>query len=197
MTAWVRLRTLAGALALASVAVLGGCGISADGLPHPVDLPPPYGDLASTPAPNPTTNEGRLTEVLYLIRDGALVAVTRPVDTPPPPMTLLDNLAAGPTAAEQAQGLVSALTSGTAVVDGVQIVGGLATVALTDTGLEGLTGATQLLAIAQIVCTLDARDDVTGVVFARGGQRFPVPRGDGSQADAELTMSDYQSLIEP
>jgi hypothetical protein len=70
-------------------------------------------------------------------------------------------------------------------------------VALTDTGLEGLTGATQLLAIAQIVCTLDARDDVTGVVFARGGQRFPVPRGDGSQADAELTMSDYQSLIEP
>ena len=197
MSAQVRLRMVVVAIVLAPVVGLSGCGIPADHDPHPIVLPQPYADLGTSPAPAPTTNQGELTEVLYLTRDGALVPVTRSFDAPHPLTTLLEDLAAGPTAAEQALGFTSALTAGTPVVEEVQVVDGLATVALTESGLEGLTGAAQLLAIAQIVCTLDARDDVTGVVFARGGQRFPVPRGDGSQSDAEVTMADYQSLIEP
>jgi hypothetical protein len=197
MTMWVRKRWALGALVIAVLALLGACGVPAEEDPHAVVLPPPYGETATSPAPAPTTDDGPLTKVLYLIRDGRLVPVVRPVETMPPLMDLLEDLAAGPVDAERQQGFTSALAAGTPIVDDVELVGGLATVALTETGLEGLTGPTQQLAIAQIVCTLDAREDVTGVVFARAGQQFPVPRGDGAQTDAQLTIADYESLLEP
>ena len=191
-------RALLTAIAAGLAAVLVGCGIPADGEPRRVQPPAPFRTTATATPPPPTVapTEGGQEVILYLTRDGRLVEVSRTMEPPVSPQRLLDALAATLTPEEQQQALTSAL-AGTDVVEDVRISAGIATVMLADEGLEVITQLSQGLAIAQIVCTLDARDDVTAVVFERAGARVSVPRGDGSQTDAPLTAADYATLLEP
>ena len=176
---------------MAIVATATACGIPADEAPWSVTAPPPYGGLTTPPTED--TARGSSAEVLYLTRDQRLVAVQRTVAGVPTIETLLKDLADGPTKAEQDQGLTSAL-AGTGVVTDTKLDSGLLEISLGD-GLDGVTAGTKLLAIAQIVCTVDAREDVTSVVFARDGQRSDVPRGDGSSTSGPLTCLDYTGII--
>jgi spore germination protein GerM len=134
------------------------------------------------------TQPGPVSVILYLARDGALTTVTRQV--PEPSLTsLMENLLAGPTDAEQNEGINSALT-GANVIGDVVLVDGQARVDLA-TGLDGTGRSDAVLAIAQVVCTLDARPEVIGVVFTREGDVVAVPRGDGALHKGPLTSPDY------
>ncbi len=192
------LAAIAAGLAAGLAVVLVGCGIPAENEPRRVQPPAPFRTTASATPPPPTLAPTVSAQevILYLTRDGRLVEVSRSMERPVSAQRLLDALAATLTPDEQQQGLTSAL-AGTDVVEDVRIASGIATVMLAEEGLEVITQLSQGLAIAQIVCTLDARDDVAAVVFERAGARVSVPRGDGSQTDAPLTAADYATLLEP
>jgi spore germination protein GerM len=166
-------------------AVLSGCGVPLDPAPHPVELP----DRSTVPSPTLTPSQsGAVTEVLYLVKDGRLAAVSRNLPLAPSAGQQLRDLLAGPTNAEQQQGLTSAL-AGTELGLAVAIGNGQATVELA-TSLEGTGRTDDILAFAQIVCTLTSRSDVTAVTFTRAGQHVEVPRADSSLTRDPLTATD-------
>ena len=102
-------------------------------------------------------------------------------------------LLAGPTEAEQNRGIGSAL-SGIDIASNIRVVNGLATVDLTGAP-EGTGRSDEILAYAQVVCTLDARTAVTSVKFTRHSQPIGVPRDSGALAEGPLTTADYATLI--
>lgn len=184
---------------VALVAVTAGCGIAADAEPHAVEPPAPYRDFGtpSTTAPPETRAAGPLTESIYLTRDNRLAHVPRSVDEVPSVSDLLDHLTAGPTAEESEQGYSTALVAGADVVEGVDVENGQAEVALAPGWDDGVAPALRILAVAQIVCTLDAHLDVSRVVFTIEGQRATVPRGNAQRTPDPVTADDYAELLEP
>jgi hypothetical protein len=182
------------ALALAS-ALLTGCGITSEATPRPIDLPSGFARSAPSPTPAPT-GSGPVAEKLYLVRNSTLVPVTRYVNHQPDIGALLNDLRAGPTTAEAAAGLTSALT-GSDLVTGARLRGGIAVVELATT-VDSTARNDEVLAYAQLVCTLVTQTNITGVTFAHGGQPIAVPRADGSLAEkpeTPLTAADYATLI--
>jgi spore germination protein GerM len=179
-----RLWTLAALLALA------GCGISPQSEAQPIAAPRgPFSALTS-PTPLPTTT-GSYVETLYLVRDGLLVPQVRHVAAESSVQDLLDDLVAGPTEVESGIGMSSALVG--VNVNGVTVDAGFATVDLAAQNDGG--GRDSLLAYAQVVCTLTAREDVLGVSFTRDGKAIDVPRGDSSVSPGPLTKSDYMTVL--
>jgi hypothetical protein len=132
-------------------------------------------------------------ETLYFVRNSNLVAVRRAGPRPPSAETQLEHLLAGPTEAEHADGLSSALT-GLAITARLRIEGAAA---VADVGArpDEAGRSDEILAYGQIVCTLTARPDIDTVVFHYEGQPVDVPRADGSLARRPLTASDYASLV--
>ena len=108
---------------------------------------------------------------------------------------VVGDLLAGPDDEESAAGYTSALL-GDHIVDAVQVHSGQAMVALTapvsDAGRNDV-----VLAYAQLVCTLTALPQISGVTFTSGGAPISVPRGDGSLSlgSVPLTAADYTDLI--
>ena len=177
--------------ALLIVLALSGCGITPQGEAQPID--PPRGPFQAviSPSPKPTTS-GSVPETLYLVKDGLIVPQTRHVASDSSVEELIFDLLAGPTEAESATGLSSALVGFD--VQGVRVERGFATVDLA-ASIEGAGHKDDLLAYAQVVCTLTARKDVFGVTFTRAGRPIDVPRGDSSVSPGPLTASDYKDLI--
>lgn len=185
-----------GILVLALVtALLAGCGIAAEAMPRPTD--PPRAFVQGAPSPTaPPTDAGPITERLFLVRDDALVEVTRHVDRWPTTESLLEDLLAGPSETESTAGLTSVLSGGD-VVAGVRVSNGTAVVELAATA-DNTQRNDEVLAYAQLVCTLTARGDVNGVTFVYRGQPIAVPRADGSlpeTPETPLTAADYATLI--
>lgn len=177
-----------------TVALLAGCGIAAEGAPRGADPPPgPFPALASpTPAAPFIAASGAVAEQLYFVKDGKLVAVTRHVDTMPTVDELITALQTGPTDAERDTGLSSALLRSD--VASLIIDDGQAVVALASP-IDGTGRSDEALAYAQLVCTLTARTEISGVSFTRDGQSLAVPRGDGSLSPGPLTAADYATLV--
>ncbi|ASW55330.1 GerMN domain-containing protein [Plantactinospora sp. KBS50] len=186
-------RSRAGALLLA-LGTLAGCGVPVDKAPRAADPPP-----GAFPAPvtgasaSADAAPGRFPEVLYLIRDDRVVPVTRRVDVAPSVQDQLDHLLAAPGPRERASGLTSALP-GTLTVTGVQLVGQRATVEVGGAG-DGAGRSDEVLAFAQLVCTLTKREDIATVAFQRRGRPLGVPRGNGSLTQDPVTISDYSALL--
>lgn len=169
-------------------AAVAGCGVPVEHDARP--LPTPH--HTTTSAPNPAES-GPISHTLYLVKDGTLVPVQRNQPTEPDAEELLQELLSGPTTTETDAGITSALL-GTNVAANVQVTDGRATVELT-TNLEGTGRNDDVLAFAQIVCTLASRPDISTVTFTRDGQRLRVPRSDGSLTQQPLTPADYANLI--
>ena len=107
-----------------------------------------------------------------------LVAVGRDVPVHAPDLlTVLGALVAGPTDAESAAGLQTALPAQTPVIS-ASITGGVATVNLGGT-FGQLVGPPQIQAVAQVVFTASALPGVTGVTFELSGQPVEVPVASG------------------
>ena len=105
-------------------------------------------------------------------------------------------LVGGPNDAEKAAGMTTAIPAGTQFRD-LTIDNGLARVDLSRTfesggGTLGLT-----LRLAQVVCTLDAFESVTGVRFALDGQLVDVISGDGLVVDKPVTCASYKEYVGP
>ncbi|BCJ75111.1 hypothetical protein CS0771_46550 [Catellatospora sp. IY07-71] len=178
----------AGGVILAALAA--GCGVPVEDTAREVEQ---TGNNAPSAAPTPAVAaSGPITEKLYLLRDGHLIAVERKVPAQPDAQQLLADLLAGPTPAEQEAGLNSALT-GTTAINSATDAAGSATVELS-TALEGTGRSDDVLAFGQLVCTLSSRPDINQVVFTRQGQRVGVPRGNGALTEDPLTCADYGNL---
>lgn len=176
--------------ALLIVVLVTGCGITPQSQAQPIEPPRGPFQAVTTPSPMPTST-GSYPELLYFVQDGRLVGQTRHVASDSSVEDLVQDLLFGPTEAESAQGLSTALIGVT--VTGVRVERGFATVEMA-APIEG-GGRDDLLAYAQVVCTLTARKDVFGVTFTRDGQSIDVPRGDSSISPGPLTMSDYVNII--
>jgi hypothetical protein len=178
------------ALAL-GIALLTACGVPTEHQPRPFT---PIG-AGSASAPSAMTNapSGAPATILYLVRDGRLVAVHRPANLGTSIGQQLAGLLAGPTERERNAGLTSALT-GITITGHVRLDQGRATLEI-DTPPDGVGRSDEVLAYGQIVCTLTARDDVNEVTFTHGNEPVGIPRADGSLAEGPLTAADYAALI--
>jgi spore germination protein GerM len=172
---------------------LAACGVPTERSPRPIA---PLETRSTGPStPGASTSSSRFAEMLFLVKDGKLVAVSRPIDRPPTLDAELEHLLAGPTAAEHDAGLTSALT-GLGITARVQLHLADAVVDLGNQPDE--TGRSdEVLAYGQLVCTLTARPDVDRVSFRYNGQPVGVPRADGSLAQQPLTAADYAILLAP
>jgi spore germination protein GerM len=176
------------------VVLAAACGIPVDDAPRPVQPPPgPFQGL-TTAAPA-VTESGPASEMLCFTRGNNLVAVQRPATQAPTAERLISDVIAGPTDAERANGIGTAL-SGAGVIDRVTVENGQAVVSL-GPALAAAGRNDQFLAFGQIVCTLDARADVDSVIFTLDGQVVAVPRGNGSLSKSPLTAADYEGLLKP
>jgi hypothetical protein len=183
------------ALLVAALSATASCGIPAENDARPVDPPPgPYGALTATQAPTPDPG-GAATETLCLIKDGALRPTERALTMPRSVNDLLTDLLDGPTEAERAAGLTSALSK-PSFVGGARLENGIAVVGF-DPGPDGNTRSDEVLAFGQVVCTLDTHQDVTAVAFSEGSRPVAVPRGDGTLSEGPLTTGDYALLLGP
>ncbi|HEX6499783.1 MAG TPA: GerMN domain-containing protein [Micromonosporaceae bacterium] len=173
-------------------AVLAGCGVPAEKSARQITPPPgPYQAVVSGAPTAPPA--GTVSEKLFLVSDGKLVAVQRRVSVQPTADSLVRDLLAGPSAHEQDQGLSSAL-AGANVIASVHMVGGIATVEVGPAVL-GAGRNDDMLAFAQVVCTLASRPEIAGVSFTRDGKPIGIPRADGSLTQGPLSVADYADLI--
>lgn len=179
-------------LAVGLVAGTSGCGVGPERQARalgPQDAP---AGVLVTPSGSAQT-PGASAEQLTFVRDARLATVSRAAVEVTPGAALRD-LLGGPLPAEREQGLTTALPTGSGAL--TRLAGGVASVSL-DGALLDNGRSDQVLALAQLVVTLDALPEVQGVRFLRDGVPLPVPRADGAIVDRPLTTADYQDLLGP
>jgi hypothetical protein len=169
---------------VAGVISLAGCGVPVDKQPSALSR---HGIPFDLLQPNPSTTTATTTpspvevpvQIFLIGPTGRLAPVTRDVSGSTPDLpTVLEALVAGPTDAESARGLQSALTTQTTVL-AATIAGGVATVNLGGT-FGQLVGPPEIQAVAQVVFTASALPGVTGVTFELSGQPVEVPVASGA-----------------
>lgn len=172
--------------------LVAGCGVRAESQPRTLDpRSAPFRSIGQSPTAAPV-GAGRA--LVYLVRDGAIVAVVRPVPQPPTAKAVLATLVEGPSGRESDAGLTTAVMSGTSLDERGTETG----VAFVDVPASTSTESgrnDEVLAYAQIVVTLTALKGVNAVRFLRAGRPLDVPRADGSLAQIPLTRRDYIELL--
>lgn len=170
------------------VVAIVGCGVPSDR--HARRIAPedvPFGlldrDGASSTAPEPSA-----TLTVYLISGEWLTGVERSVAAPLTPEQALDALLRGPTGAEAAAGLRSAIGTAEVVIEDVQ--DRRARVEL-GPAFAASAPSEQGLAVAQIVYTLTVLPGIDDVVFTVGGRTVEVPKPGGSAAAGPVTRADF------
>jgi Sporulation and spore germination/Immunoglobulin-like domain of bacterial spore germination len=190
------MRRIAVSLAvLAAGLAAGGCGGTTSSAPRTEPqtqtAPPSSTSVATTTTAAPAS---QLTLRVYLLRDGRVTPVARTVpQTPAVARAALEQLLAGPTAAERANGLTTDVPAG-ASLRGVTIADGRATVDLDPSFAQGAE-ATISPRLAQLVFTLTQFPSVHSVAFEAGGKPLPgVTNGNGALLDHPPTRADYEQL---
>jgi spore germination protein GerM len=181
----MRSRSLMALVIAASLAA--GCGIPADRHPEAV----PGGVVRPALGPTTTTPTPATLATLFFVQAEQLVPVVRSA-TRPGLQAVLEVLLTGPTEAELAAGLRTAV-SPQSNIRSVGTDGSTAVIDLTTTFVE-VGGEEQILALAQIVLTATAIPGITNVRFELEGQPVEVPRAEGTLSSGPLTASDYASL---
>lgn len=190
MTTRRRPRTRSGVVAVGlGVAMLAACGIPPDAAPRDV----PVEDRSLSPAGDPVIDTADGASRVYLVGPGEprlLRSVRREASTL---QALIETLVAGPTEGESALQLTSAVP-GDLVVQSTRQVGAVLYLDLSGEITE-LSGEGLALAVAQIVVTADDVDGVDTVQITIDGERFPLPRADGSTTTGLLRVYDYWRYI--
>ncbi|WP_236827286.1 MULTISPECIES: GerMN domain-containing protein [unclassified Blastococcus] len=194
-----RLRRLgAGGVLGAVVAGVVSCGVPTGSGPTtiaPSDVP--YGLAAPTPAPSaaPSAVPGEVGWAYLIGPDEALVPRARDSGSGSAEERLADllsALAAGPTGDERAEGLSTALPSGTTLeVSGID--GGTATIDLA--GASPLSSGRR--AVAQIVLTAASLPGIDAVLLTSDGQPVEAPLPSGALTDEPLLPADYAAFLNP
>jgi spore germination protein GerM len=181
-------------LAAAALTVAVGCGVPTDDEAHLTDADEvPFGLLDAEPEDGAAPPGGTtFVEVyLYAEEERTLIPVARRVEDQAL-ATVLEEVERGPTEGESAAGLRSALSDSRTII-GTDITGTTATVDLADS-FATIGGSEQLVAIAQIVYTATARENVSQVVFTLEGRPIEIPHGDGSLTGGPVTRDDFGDI---
>ncbi len=169
----------AGCVAAAVVAtmMLGSCGVGFD------DDPRALQEEASTTTVASSPSVGRLTTVLYFVREGALVPLEQELPDRSPE-TLLTALSQPPDT-EADSGLGTSLPAGTELL-GTSRTGDLLTVDLSNE-FDNVVGLSRQQAIGQMVLTVTQQGAVQRLEFQVDGETITVSsplRGDTTVVDA-------------
>ena len=172
---------------------LAGCGVPEDAAPRALDpSAAPFQAYAPEAAVEP---EGDRPVGLYLVRADRLQRTERRIETPVSPVRVLRQLLEGPTAAELADGISTAIPAPVRL-ENLTMDGDIAVVTLAGLQQEQVR-SDQLTSFAQIVATLDDLEGIEGVRFRSGGADLEVPRGDSSLTAQPLKRDDYAELLQP
>lgn len=191
MAAGVRGRGGPASAALAALVLAAACGVGPQGTPVRISAEDVPADLRVTGGSTTTSSpeDTRRVEV-FLVANRGLVGVGREVPADEPLLQgTLDALAAGPTTAEAASGLRSALPA-EGRIDAGKVDGRVATVDLPSSFVE-LTPAEQGAALAQLVYSATTVSGVDAVRFTVGGKPVAVPRLDGTLTREPVTRADF------
>lgn len=170
------------------VLLMAACGIPVEADPEVVDveLAPPGGN--ETPAP------GELAAVsLYLVRDDALVHVTRDLPSPPSLTSIFDSLLGGVTNEERQANLRTAIPPDTETIS-ITEDGSVLRVDL-NSEFAAVGGEEEILAVAQIVLTATSVEGVDQVAFQLEGVPTDVPVASGALSVDPVGAADYESLV--
>jgi spore germination protein GerM len=184
---WLLACGLAAAAAIGVVAA--GCGSEQAvslGKPTPATT---TGREQTGPAPS------RLSLEIWFVRDGGLVATHR-VHAPTPAVATaaVTDLLDGPTAAESAASMSSAVPSGTRLL-GINIANGVATVDLTSEFQTGGGASSLQTRLGQVVYTLTQFPTVRKVRFRLDGTPVNVFSSEGIVLDHPVGRADYADLL--
>lgn len=165
------MRRVRWSVVLAAVLV-AGC------IPGPQDEPVPITVPAqATAVPDPPAAGGSRTVTVYFQQNGRLTPVQRPTfDTSPG--ARLGLLLEGPSAAEVSDGVRTAVAPTAVARDVTYVVPDTAVVEVSP-GFVQISGADQLLAVAQLVWTLTEHPGTTMVGITRDGVALEVPTDRG------------------
>jgi germination protein M len=187
------------ALVLVAVAALGACGggepsssatattpVSATSSPSP------------SPTPTPTTSPVATTKLsVYFLRGEELgVAERRVPQTKAVAAAAMRELCVGPTAAERAAGLSTAIPSGTAF-GGIRLRDGVALVDLSSAYDSGGGSLSMTARIAQVVYTLTQFPGIKAVSFALDGEPISTLGGEGVAVAPPQRRADWVEFEPP
>jgi len=178
---------------LAAALATSSCGVGTQ--PRPRVLSPavvPHDLLAPGSTTTSTVTPASVRVIVYFEGLQRLVAVERRVRAPLTVGTALDQLAAGPTANEAQQGLTAPASSAAPFTVG-RVNGGVVNVDVNDS-FTNLAGASQIVAVAELVYTATTLKEVSGVTISIGGEATEVPKADGSLSAGPLTRADYATI---
>lgn len=189
---------LAPLAAVVSIAVLAtSCGIPTDAAPRPIPAKNvPFNLLSPSSATTlpPITSRAHVPITVFLVLAGSnrLTTVPRSVSYPGTLTQVLTALAQGPTNAEAAGGVQTALSSQVAVL-GSSVNLGIATVDF-NKAFSSVAGPELVVAVAQVVFTATALPGVAGVSFEVDGQPVGVPLPNGTLAQGPVNRLAFASL---
>lgn len=183
---------LVGCLAL----LLGSCGIPVDDSARPVgadDIPSSV-PSQSPPSTQPAVDPSPSSVEVFFVREARLVAVRHEASAPPSVVSVIAAVVAGPTEAEQVDGVRTALTGEVRLAG--TVTASVPLIDLTESFAQ-IELEEQILALGQLVFTLTAVPGVTGVSFALSGRPVEVPTGDGTLERGPLGRDDFTAIAPP
>ncbi|HEX5250038.1 MAG TPA: GerMN domain-containing protein [Gaiellales bacterium] len=176
------------AIAAAATACSGNGAVAVSSVPHAATK------VATTsPSPNPIGVQP--TAQVWFVRDGKLFQVSRPM-TPGGDLQIaaLRALLAGPTAAEQADGVTSAVPPHTQLL-GLGHRAGVATVDMSAELGQGTSAAAARLMLAQLVYTVAQAAPIHAMHLKLDDAPASALPGSGVVVPATLTRTRYKSLV--
>ncbi|HEY3557557.1 MAG TPA: GerMN domain-containing protein [Kribbella sp.] len=175
--------------------VLAGCGVPVQADPMPIEpaaVPSQLRGSGQATSPRPSATPGRTSLQVNFVRNDKLVSLRRQAPPTARLQAVIDDLIAGPSDVEQANGVTTALPPN-ATLTVVTIQGSRVVLELSgDT--EGRSATENVLAVGQIVLSVTALPSVDEVTFSRNGVPVEALLADGALTTEPLTESDYQSL---
>jgi Sporulation and spore germination len=183
-------------LALTALAALTtGCAIPTQSAPStiaptkvPFNLLDPHLPTTTTTQPKPSSLVP--VKVFFISSSNQLQPEARVVAAPAPLTSILTALLAGPTSAEAAGGVFTAIPNDVAVLS-TTTQGGIVTVNM-NTAFGEISGNDTELAVAQIVATIATENGLgTGVIFEIDGQRISVPIANGAQVAGPVYVIEF------
>ncbi len=200
-----RIWILLGLVLSVMASACGGSGDPLDAGPTPTRPSTTAGNGTGTsvaestvPGSSGTTTPGSSTTsevVVYFTRGEKIVPVKRSVPRVPRiGAEAVKTLVAGPTAADTADGLGTAIPPETRF-HALTIADGIARVDLSKAFESGGGTLSLSLRLAQVTCTLDQFDSITGVRFLLDGELVNVFSGNGIVLDQPVGCGDYADLV--
>lgn len=188
-------RVLGAIASVATVAVvLSACGVPTQPSALPISTRPTRTRLPDTHPVEPCTKSGCINvDVYFVMPNGHLSPAARVV---PPHVKLTTVVAAlldGPTPPEQVKGVVTALGRGIHLTF-ARVTGNSVTLDFT-ADFGALSGAQEVLGVAQVVYTVTSFSPGVGVTFEIAGATIDVPVETGVLWNGPVHESQYAALL--